>query len=463
MKDSSKTSSRLSTKNELHLDRLRRRVKIELCRRNFWHYCNALYPEFYTEDRQFLKDLCTTLQSAPKRLMINMPPRCFKSMTLSLYETWLLGHNQNTMILTVSYNDVVAGRFSKGVRNIIDAKSIEPEDICFSDVFPGVRIKRGDGSAQLWALEGQHFNYIGSGFNSSITGLGATLGIIDDPIKSSKEAYNPMVLEGHKDFYDNTFLSRIETGGRIIINHTRWCPDDLCGQLLASDTEWTVFKVQMEQPDGSTICPRIMTVEEMQEKKATISPAIWCANYQQELLTQEGSFYKSGFQLISSIPDDPPVIIMDVADKGADYVAAVSVVPNGDYLDVRDVFMDSTELADIEDKIINWIERSGAKMVRIEGNNVGNYFARTIKKKLPGIVIKVYTTTSNKESRIKAAQWWVQEYIRFHRSLAHTEFYKHLLSFDIKKSSHDDPEDVITAAYEIYSKTKFNGVGNVRI
>ena len=41
---------------------LRYYARLELSRRSFWEYCKFTSPDFYTEDRHFLKDLAEKLQ-----------------------------------------------------------------------------------------------------------------------------------------------------------------------------------------------------------------------------------------------------------------------------------------------------------------------------------------------------------------------------------------------------------------
>ena len=41
---------------------LRFRAQKELARREFWEYCKFTSPDFYKEDRAFLKDLAIKLQ-----------------------------------------------------------------------------------------------------------------------------------------------------------------------------------------------------------------------------------------------------------------------------------------------------------------------------------------------------------------------------------------------------------------
>lgn len=58
---------------------VREQARLELARRYFWNYCKLKAPDFYKEDRQFLKDMCNKLQefieSNKKVIVINLPPR----------------------------------------------------------------------------------------------------------------------------------------------------------------------------------------------------------------------------------------------------------------------------------------------------------------------------------------------------------------------------------------------------
>lgn len=114
--------------------------------------------DFYKTDRQYLVELCTEFQefyeSEDEVLIINEPPRHGKSRTAGLFVEWVLGKNQNEKIMTGSYNETLSTMFSKNVRNSISELKADVYKPTFSDVFPGVAIKRGDGAMNLWSLEG---------------------------------------------------------------------------------------------------------------------------------------------------------------------------------------------------------------------------------------------------------------------------------------------------------------------
>ena len=211
-------------------------AKIELARRKFFFYCNLKAPNFYKQDRTYLIELCNEFQeflsSDEEVMIVNEPPRHGKSRTAGLFVEWVLGNNQNEKIMTGSYNETLSTMFSKNVRNSIQEEKADKYKPVFSDVFPGVRIKHGDGAMNLWSLENGYNNYLATSPTGTATGFGASLLIIDDLIKNAEEAYNEAVLEKHWDWFTNTMLSRLEEGGKIIIIMTRWASGDLAGRAL---------------------------------------------------------------------------------------------------------------------------------------------------------------------------------------------------------------------------------------
>ena len=71
-----------------------------------------------------------------------------------------------------------------------------------------------------------------AGIGGPLTGRGAHLLIIDDPIKNSDQAYSPTVCDNHWDWWQTTASTRIEPGGCAIIIATRWGYVDLPGKLI---------------------------------------------------------------------------------------------------------------------------------------------------------------------------------------------------------------------------------------
>ncbi|ODJ55838.1 hypothetical protein [Brochothrix thermosphacta] len=206
----------------------------ELARRDLFYYCCLTAPEFYMEERTYLKELCDDLQqflhSDEDVLIVNEPPYHGNSRTADKFVEWVLGNDKSQKIMTGSYNETLSTVFSKSVRNTIQELKAADDKLVFSDIFPDVSIKDGDAAMNLWSLDGSYMNYLAT--STTATGFGANILIVDDLIKSSLEANNARVLEGHWEWFTNTMLSRLESGGKIIIIMTRWHSNDLAGKAL---------------------------------------------------------------------------------------------------------------------------------------------------------------------------------------------------------------------------------------
>lgn len=121
-------------------------ANLELARRDFWHFCKILAPDFYLEDRPYLKHICREFQdfyeSKDKVLIINEPPRHGKSRTAGLFAQWVFGKNPAEKIITGSYNEQLSTTFSRGVRNAIMERKASKDRIVYHDVFPATTLKK---------------------------------------------------------------------------------------------------------------------------------------------------------------------------------------------------------------------------------------------------------------------------------------------------------------------------------
>ena len=169
-------------------ERIRRAARLELARRDFWSFCKLMAPDFYREDRPYLKTLCRRLQAfceSDRKVVVNMPPRHGKSRTAVLLSQWLFGRDPSEQIMTGSYNETLSTTFARAVRDGIAEERFDPSRIVFSDIFPQTRIKYGEAAAGKWALEGQYASYLATSPGGTATGFGARKLILDDLIKKA--------------------------------------------------------------------------------------------------------------------------------------------------------------------------------------------------------------------------------------------------------------------------------------
>ena len=116
------------------------------------------------------------MENEDEVLILNLPPRHGKSRTVGNLVEWLLGRDPKTKIMTGSYNEMLSTTFSKNVRNSNSRRKKQMQKkIIYNDIFPGIKIKHGDGAMNLWSLEGGYNNYLATSPGGTATGFGCIL------------------------------------------------------------------------------------------------------------------------------------------------------------------------------------------------------------------------------------------------------------------------------------------------
>lgn len=450
-------------------------AKCELSKREFWTYCKTKAPDFYKSDRTFLHNFCDDLQQFIEPtdqhdiLVVNMPPRHGKSRTIGNFVEWVLGNDQTQKIMTGSYNETLSTNFSKGVRNTIQEIKADKNKIVYSDIFPGVNIKRGDGAMNMWSLENGYNNYLATSPTGTATGFGATIMIIDDLIKSALEANNADTLEKQWTWFTDTMLSRLEEGGKIIIVMTRWHSLDLAGRIIEQyGDKVKVVQYKAVQEDGSMLCPEILSKESYETKVQAMGVEIAEANYQQNPIDIKGRLYQS-FKTYTELPKDAagrPVYsavknYTDTADTGDDYLCSIDYVEYNHEAYVINVIYTKDGMEITEPAVAKMLYEDQVNDVDIESNNGGRGFARNVESILRNTyhsnrtIINPFFQSKNKISRILSNSTWVMNHIYFPVNWMDRfpEYYKAMSRYQKEgKNAHDDAPDATTGIAEKINK-----------
>ena len=449
-------------------------AKCELARREFFFYCNLKAPDFYKTNRKYLVELCNDLQEFyegdDEILVVNEPPRHGKSRTAGLFVEWVLGKDQTEKIMTGSYNETLSTMFSKNVRNSIQEEKADKYKPVFSDVFPSVSIKRGDGAMNLWSLEGGYNNYLATSPTGTATGFGCSLMIIDELIKNAEEANNENVKEKHWEWFTNTMLSRLEEGGKIIIIMTRWASDDLAGKVLEEMADRKIKHISMKalQDGGTMLCDEVLSLKSYKNKIKTMGADIASANYQQEPIDLKGRLYSS-FKTYTSLPKDSNGNLLftaiknytDTADKGEDYLCSINYGVYDKEAYILDVLYTQKDMSVTENETAKMLYQGNINKADIESNNGGEGFSRNVKRILKEkfgsnkTVIKPFHQSKNKEARILSNSTWVMEHIYFPSNWKDRwpEYYNAMIKYQREgKNKHDDAPDATTGIAEMINK-----------
>lgn len=443
-------------------------------RNNFFLYCKVKAPDFYKDNRTFLVKFCGELQTfltdnEKDILVVNMPPRHGKSRTIGNFVEWVLGNDQTQKIMTGSYNETLSTSFSKGVRNTIQEIKADADKIVFSDIFPGVSIKRGDGAMNMWSLENGYNNYLATSPTGTATGFGASIMIIDDLIKSSLEANNADTLEKHWEWFTNTMLSRLEEGGKIIIVMTRWHSLDLAGRIIEEYGDSVkVVQYKAVKEDGTMLCDEILSKESYEKKRKAMGVDIAEANYQQNPIDIKGRLYQS-FKTYTELPKDNlgrPVYsavknYTDTADTGDDYLCSIDYVEYNQEAYVINVIYTKEGMEITEPAVAKMFYEDKVNDADIESNNGGRGFARNVENILKNqygsnkTIIHPFFQSKNKKSRILSNSTWVMNHIYFPVNWMDRfpEYYTAMSRYQKEgKNAHDDAPDATTGIAEKINK-----------
>lgn len=271
------------------------------------------------------------------RLMITMPPRHGKSMLASeFFPAWYLGRNPDHYVVSAAYAQELADDFGRKVKNQI-------EDVSYSAIFPGVTLAGDSRAAKRFHIQDwqggyehglkQNGAFYAVGVGGPLTGRGAHLLLIDDPVKNREEAESELIRRKTKDWYTSTAYTRLMPGGRVVIIQTRWHEDDLSGWLLAEHQHegWEVLDLPAVSDAGEALWSEQYDIAALNKIKLAIGPRDWSALYQQKPSPEEGDYFKAEwFKPVHKLPDAKTLRVYGgsdyaVTDDGGDYTVHIVV------------------------------------------------------------------------------------------------------------------------------------------
>ncbi|MGB6771205.1 MAG: terminase family protein [Candidatus Dormiibacterota bacterium] len=214
------------------------------------------------------------------RLIVTLPPRHGKSELVSAaFPAWFLGTYPDKRVILASYGADFAASWGRKARDILQVHGHEF----------GVRVREGSSAADQWLIAGHKGGMQTAGVGGQITGKGADLVVIDDPIKNDAEAVSLVSRDHLWEWYRATLRTRLEPGGTIAVIMTRWHPYDLVARLVSESGEkWREIRLPaiaeeddpLGRPLGEPLWPDRFGVEAMDATKAALG-RWWNALYQQ--------------------------------------------------------------------------------------------------------------------------------------------------------------------------------------
>ncbi|HVA41038.1 MAG TPA: terminase family protein, partial [Candidatus Binataceae bacterium] len=239
------------------------------------------------------------------RLMLLLPPGTAKSTYASvLFPVWWFTQHPATAVIAAAHAADLAAHFGRRARNLVAEHAPRL----------GYALARDARAAASWDTD-RGGSYYAAGVRGPIVGRRADLVLIDDPVKSQRQADSFAVREQVWEWYRTDLIPRLKPGGRVVLIMTRWHPDDLGGRLLAEQASggdnWRCLRLPAlaEENDplgrapGAPLWPQWESASALARKRATIGERAWAAIYQQSPQSVEGLlFHVARIETIATPP-----------------------------------------------------------------------------------------------------------------------------------------------------------------
>nr|WP_255396769.1 terminase family protein [Mycobacterium sp. 852002-51613_SCH5001154] len=286
-----------------------------------------LEPGFVvTPTIRLLSDIAVRSVTEPdQRDVVTCPPRTGKSRLLAIWAVvWALMRDPDLQIVLVSYSDELAQAHSREARQLIN----EHAD------YLGIRLSPDKTAVGRWRVDGRAGGLLATGINSGVTGFGADLLVIDDPVKDAVEADSAAHRRRVITEYRSTLATRLHPGGSTLLSMTRWHERDLAGELLDAEPDiWTHTNVpavaETGIPDALSRTPGTpmtsalgYTADHFAAARRTSGERAWFALYEGVPSAPEGGLVKREWLDGWRLPTAPlgpikTVVGVDPSDSGS--------------------------------------------------------------------------------------------------------------------------------------------------
>lgn len=271
------------------------------------------------------------------RLAIFLPPRHGKSQTVArLFPAWFLGRNPDRRIILTGYGASLVEKHSRFVRNLMTSAR-------YRELFPTSMLARDSKARSSWDLYGREGGMDSPGILGAATGKGAHVLIIDDPVKSRKEAESKIVRDSVWEAYRSDLYTRLEPGGAVILIMTRWHEDDLAGRLLREGDEgddWSIINLPalaeigdaLGRDAGEALWPARYPEERLAKIRAALGEYAFAALYQQQPRPREGALFKYEWieaARISQMPERLSRVVIGVDPSASEEGAETGIIVAG--------------------------------------------------------------------------------------------------------------------------------------
>lgn len=348
-----------------------------------------------------------------KRLIINMPPRSLKSVTISVaWVAWLLAKNPSLKIIIASYSRAIS------IKHLQDVRSIMQSD-WYRFIFPNTKIVAGQNTQKKFVTS-MHGFYMASSIGSILTGEGADYIIIDDP-HTPIQAMSSSLRQKAITWYEGTLSTRLNNRktGVILLVMQRLHTEDLSGYLI-QNPQFKLLKIPFQATEeehiqygnfshfrgSNEILYKHYTELDVTNMKQELGVYGFHAQYQQQPEDVSGSLLQEAWlKYYTHVPENAHIFqSWDCASKGAmnnDYsVCTTWATHEGSYY-LLDVHRKKMNFVSLKKAVLDLYENFRPKAILIEDCSAGQQLIQEFEKNF--MPIKAIIPKQDKIARLLSA------------------------------------------------------------
>ena len=337
-------------------------------------------------------------QGDQRRVIINIPPRSLKSVIFSsILPAFLLGLDPTCKIICVSYSRDLAEALAADTRKIMRTR-------WYRALFPGTRLARAALNHLATTRGGDRR---ATSIHGSITGFGADVIIIDDPLKAD-DAYSEAVRTGTNDWIRSSLMTRLNNRrtGRIVMVAQRLHEDDACGMLMEGGG-WTVVSMPAvatedqrfhighgryhDRKVGDLLHVDRLPLSELAQLRAEMGSRNVEAQYQQQPTPADGQIFKRAWLTPMDEPyvpkaGDKVIQSWDMANKTGsnnDWSVCITAVVRRSQVIVIDVLRARLAFPELKKRVIAKARERRLYKLLIEDAAAGTQMIQTLQAEQP--------------------------------------------------------------------------------
>lgn len=375
--------------------------------------------------------LAAALQEVVKgnilRLIITMPPRHGKTELASKkLIPWFMGQDPSQSVIFATYNQLYADDIGRHVRNLMRMP-------VYNQIFPHAVVRKGGAASdRIETTSNGLMVFVGQG--GPLTGRGAHLLLIDDPVKGVEDSNSPAARNKLWEWFTRVAMTRLmDMGCRVVIIMTRWHEDDIIGRLTNPKSEfyredeakrWKILSLPaiavhddpMGRAPGEALWPERFSVEYLRNVQ-TLDSRGFSALFQGNPTPEDGNFFRREWIKTYQPHELPKNLRKYVASdhavstdqrRDATVLVPVGVDENDVIWVLPDVWWKRADTEDVVEAMLDMMERHKPLMWWAERGHISKSIGPFLRKRMQerGVYVAMdeVVPAKNKETRAQSIQ-----------------------------------------------------------